>query len=135
MASATVASAGTATMSILGVMTSLTAISSSCITFDMTLNSSSSIAPSRRPSSAIISISARLTTALCDLPGAIHRLSQPSGTRTGFIATTMTRSRCAVGRASLFQNFVPIVFGMISERTSTATVSAAVKMPTATSPP
>ena len=74
MASSTVASTGMATMSIRGVMTSLTAIASSCMTFDITLNSPSSIAPSRRPISARAPISARDTVTEWVSVGLIHLL-------------------------------------------------------------
>ena len=74
IASRTEVPTGTATMSILGVITSLTAISSSCITFDITWNSSSSMAPSRRPISVRASISARLIVTCRARLGLIQRL-------------------------------------------------------------
>ena len=117
-----------ATISVRGVITSPIDTSSSRMTFETTCHSSSSRVPSLRPMLAKTSSSARLIVGR-SVRGVIRLVRRLSGRSTGFIATTMIRSIYAAGFASCFQYEAPMVFGTISEKTRTARVRPAEKMP------
>ena len=127
IALSTVASRGTATMSVRGVITSPTVTSSRRITLVTTFHSSSSMVPSRYPIWARTSNSARLTVDPREPRKA--RLKKLSGIRIGFMRSTIQWSTCAAGAPSCGQNVAPMVFGTISEKSRMINVRTPVKTP------
>ena len=112
----------------LGVMASAAVISSMLMRFWIIAFSSSSRSPSSSATLAIALTSSRETTASADF--GVMSLESPSTRITrGYIMTMSTEIIFVAKPISDFQYDVPIVLGMISEKTSIRTVVMALTSP------